>query len=212
VNVLVGQTRITRDIEHYAQKFQLVELRTEAARLPALKKLKTWARNAPEGFAFCLALPTAAFEPSTADSALEYALGIAEVLTPAWWVLRTPASVRPTSQSKRHLANLIARLGGSVRVAWEPGGVWDDAGALRAAKELGVHLVRDGSRQELPEADVVYTRLRALGEGASVGLGAAEHLAEQLVGRAEAYVVVEGMGAGRVRDVLAAELESEEDD
>jgi hypothetical protein len=92
---------------------------------------------------------------------------------------------------------------GPRRVAWEPRGPWSDETALAAAKELGVELVRDLAREDrLDDAPIVYTRLRALGEGAKVGAAAAERVAERLEDVEEAYVVVEGVGAGRVRQVL----------
>ncbi|HEX7669253.1 MAG TPA: hypothetical protein VF395_06720, partial [Polyangiaceae bacterium] len=79
--------------------------------------------------------------------------------------------------------------------------------ALSAAGALGVRLIRDLAREDrLDEDPVVYTRLRALGEGARIGAAAAERVAERLEGATDAFVVVEGMGAGRVRTVLRETL------
>src|SRR6185312_10346056 len=88
-------------------------------------------------------------------------------------------------------------------IAWEPRGVWSDEQALAAAEELDLHLIRDLAREErLDDAPVVYTRLRALGEGARIGAAAAERVAARLEDADEAYVVADGAGAGRLRTVL----------
>jgi hypothetical protein len=49
---------------------------------------------------------------------------------------------------------------------------------------------------------VVYTRIRALGEGAHVGATGAERIAERLAGVTSAYVVIEGSGAVGAQKVL----------
>jgi uncharacterized protein YecE (DUF72 family) len=212
VKLYVGQARLSGSVRRYAERFDMVELRAESARLPRREKLRAWRAEAGDDLVFALVLGQAAYEPSGVDAALEYARGIAEVLSPAWWVLRTPASLTPAASAVRRLSDLVHRLPPGPRIAWEPSGPWDDAGALAKARQLGVHLVRDGSRDVLPPDDVVYTRLRALGEGANPSISAAEHLADELHGRDEAYVVIEGSGAGRVRAILQAELDLDAED
>ena len=54
--------------------------------------------------------------------------------------------------------------------------------------------------------------LKLLGEGANISLGAADHLAIEVEGRSEAFVVVEGLGASRVATVLRAALGDAVDD
>jgi hypothetical protein len=210
VKLHVGQTRLGGAIRRYAERFDLVELRVEPARLPRRARLREWAEQAPEDFAFALAPGPSVFASTGIEEAMAYVATVAEILEPAWWVLRTPASVTPAPASVRRLRELIDRLPRGPRIAWEPSGPWDPAGAVRTAVSLGVHLVRDGSREALPDGDVVYTRLRALGEGANVGLAAADRLAEALEGREEAFVVVEGSGAARVANVLREALLQEE--
>jgi hypothetical protein len=97
----------------------------------------------------------------------------------------------------------VGELRGERRIAWDPRGLWSDEDALRTAEQLGVHLVRDLAREDrMDENPIVYTRLRGLGEGARIGAAAAERLAERLSDASDSYVVVEGAGAGRVRQVL----------
>jgi hypothetical protein len=108
---------------------------------------------------------------------------------------------------RRRLAELSGRITEhGPRVAWEPRGLWDSREADAFADEHGLHLVRDGAREDLPETAVVYTRLRALGAGATVGASAIEFLAARLVGCDEAFIVVEGSGAGRLRQGLLDEF------
>jgi hypothetical protein len=129
---------------------------------------------------------------------------VADALGAKWWVLRTPPSVTPSARAGRALESLVAKLKkGERRIAWEPRGVWREEEALRTAKSLGIDLVRDLLREDRVSDDpVVYTRIRALGEGAHVGAAGAERIAERLEGATSAYVVIEGAGAARVRQVL----------
>jgi uncharacterized protein YecE (DUF72 family) len=211
VKLFIGQTRLGGSLHRYAARFDMVELRAEPARLPRLVRLREWRDSARPGFVFALVIGQGAYGDAGSEDALEYVKRAADALEPAWWVLRTPTSLTPAASSVRRLAALKEALPRGPRVAWEPSGPWDERGTVRTAKELGVHLVRDGSRESLPAEEVIYTRLRALGEGANVGASAAEHLAVELAGREEAYVVVEGAGAGRVRAVLRGELLDEDE-
>jgi hypothetical protein len=65
------------------------------------------------------------------------------------------------------------------------------------AETLGVTLVRDPARDDLPEGPVAYGRIQALGTGGRVRSSAIERAAERLEGFAEAYVVLEGDNALR---------------
>jgi hypothetical protein len=128
---------------------------------------------------------------------------VADALTAGWWLVRTPPSVTPSARATRDLEALVDELRGERRIAWEPRGVWSDEDSLRTAEQLGVHLVRDLAREDrMDDSPIVYTRLRALGEGARIGAAAAERLAERLSDASDSYVVIEGAGAGRVRQVL----------
>src|SRR5687768_16960971 len=126
----VGQAALRGDIARYARRFDLLELRAEPGKLPRAKVLRDWAKAVPENFVFSVVLPriVGTLEPQPAlDSALEQALSSAEALSAAWLVLPTPASVTPSSRTRRRLAEMLERLPRDKRrVAWDPHGIWED--------------------------------------------------------------------------------------
>lgn len=208
MRLYVGQARQTGDLRRYASRFNLLEVPAEPG-MPKRATLARWAAEVPPDFAFSLVLPAAvsALDGSPIDqAALDRALAAADALGARWLLLRTPPSARPSARTRRRLGELVERLQGERRIAWDPRGLWEDDDAESVAGELGVWLVRDVSRSEAPEGDVVYSRLRALGAGGRVSGGAIERAIDQLEGRSEAYVVIEGEGAVRaalmLRDAL----------
>lgn len=205
--VHVGRASLEGGIARYGRVFNLLEVIGERGRHPKRPGLLEWRKSVPEGFAFSVVVPTdvAALAAGVSQAELmTHAEGVVDALDAAWWVLRTPPQVTPSARATRALGELVSRLAATGRrIAWEPRGVWSEEAALAAASTLGVRLVRDLAREDrLDEDPVVYTRLRALGEGARIGAAAAERVAERLEGATEAFVVVEGTGAGRVRTVL----------
>jgi len=190
----------------YARSFDMLEVVGEPGRHPRRPGLLEWRRAVPERFVFSIVVPAAlsALEhrPDRAE-AMSHARMVADALAADWWLVRTPPSVTPSARAGRELEALIDGLRDERRIAWEPRGVWSDEEALRTAEHLRVYLVRDLAREERSDDhSIVYTRLRALGEGARIGAAAAERLAERLAGSSDSYVVVEGAGAGRVRQLL----------
>lgn len=204
----VGETRLPKNFKRYAKQFSLLELDCEPGNVPGKAKLQACAAVAPPGFVFSLVVPTrvASLEPGPEfEQALKAAQGVARVLRAKWWVVRTPAEVRPTRRSRENLAALRARLEeGGLRVAWEPRGVWDDTAAGETADAIGVSLVHDIAREEPRPGRVLYARLLALGKGARVGLSLADVVAERLRRYEEAFVVVEGQGAREIQQALGA--------
>jgi uncharacterized protein YecE (DUF72 family) len=203
----VGRASLEGGIGRYARSFDLLEVTAEQGRHPRRAGLLEWRRSVPDAFVFSVVLPQglASLDAGDAHAALlTHALSVADALAATWWLLRTPPAVTPSARATRKLEALIGELrAGDRRIAWEPRGVWEESAARRTADELGVHLVRDLAREDrVDDAPVVYTRLRALGAGARIGAAAAERVAERLEGVDEALVVVEGAGAGRVRQVL----------
>lgn len=215
--IRVGRASLEGGIARYARAFDLVEVIGERGRHPRRPGLLAWRQAAGDEFVFSVVVPVALSSleagPARAEL-LNHARMVADALGATWWLLRTPPTVAPSPRAMRELQALVAELRTEGRrVAWEPRGVWGDDGSRQAAEQLGVHLVRDLAREELlSDDDVVYTRLRALGEGARIGAAAAERVAERLEGASEAYVVVEGAGAGRVRQVLKEMLGTPDDD
>jgi uncharacterized protein YecE (DUF72 family) len=215
--VYVGQASLQGGIGRYARSFDLLEVSAEPGRRPGLKVLRAWRDEVPEAFVFSVVLPSRVsdLEGATDGAALfEQAVSVAEALRAAWWVLRTPPSVLPSARSLRRIGELAARLRGTGRsVAWDPRGLWAEDDLERAAEALGVHVVRDLSRDDpVPRGETeVYTRLRALGEGMRVGAGASERVADRLTYADRAFVIVEGAGAGRVRKALREAMGAPDD-
>ncbi|HVW28512.1 MAG TPA: DUF72 domain-containing protein [Polyangiaceae bacterium] len=214
----VGRPTIEGAIARYARSFDLLEVVGEPGRHPRRPGLLEWRRVVPERFVFSVVVPAAVaaleHRPDRAES-LSHARMVADALAAGWWLVRTPPSVTPSARAGRELEALMSELGDERKIAWEPRGVWSEEEARRTAEQLRVYLVRDLSREERgDDRPIVYTRLRALGEGARIGAAAAERLGERLEGASDSYVVVEGAGAGRVRQVLRdlAGLPSDEAD
>jgi len=206
MNLHVGQPGIQGDITRYADRFDLLEVRAEPGHLPRTKRLRQWKSQVPARFTFSVVLPrlVASLESERpSESALEPALRAADALGARWLVLQTPPSATPSSRTRRRLAALVEGLLRSDRqIGWEPRGLWEDEAAESAARELGIALVRDVSRSPAPAGEVVYARLRALGDGGRVRSSAIERAAVELALCSEAFVVIEGRGAPRAAALL----------
>jgi uncharacterized protein YecE (DUF72 family) len=205
--VHVGRASLDGGIARYGRVFNLLEVIGERGRHPKRPGLLEWRRSVPADFVFSVVVPTdvaALTSGALEGESLKHAEGVVEALDAGWWVLRTTPQVTPSTRAIRALAELAERLAtGGRRIAWEPRGVWSEEAAVAAAKTLQVRLIRDLAREDrLDDDPTVYARLRALGEGARIGAAAAERVAERLEGATEAFVVVEGAGAGRLRNVI----------
>lgn len=207
----VGETRLPKNFKRYAKQFSLLELDCEPGSVPGKAKLQACAAVAPPGFTFSLVVPSrvASLEAGPEfDKALKSAQNVARVLRAKWWVVRTPAEVRPTRRVRESLAALAARLQeGGMRVAWEPRGVWDEKAAGETADAIGAVLVQDIAREAPRAGSVLYARLLALGKGGRVSLSLADVVAERLQRYEEAFVVVEGQGAREIQQSLGMALD-----
>jgi Protein of unknown function DUF72 len=202
----VGEPRLPKNFKRYARQFSLLELDCEPGNVPGKTRLQSCAALAPPGFVFSLVVPSqlARLEAGPEfDQAWKAAQGVARILRAKWWVVRTPAEVRPTRRSRESLASLTARLKeNGMRVAWEPRGVWDETAAGETADAIGAVLVHDVAREAPRPGSVLYTRLLALGRGARVGLSLADLVVERTRAYDEAFVVVEGQGAREIQQAL----------
>jgi hypothetical protein len=163
---------------------------------------------------FSLVVPGALGNLSTGEEAAKAwksAQQVARVLRARWWVVRTPAEVRPTTRARQELGVLFERLKeGGMRVAWEPRGLWEPDTAGATADALGVHLVLDVGREAPRPGKVLYTRLLALGKAARIGLSLADRVAERAHAFEEAFIAVEGKGAQEIQKALGAERAMDE--
>jgi uncharacterized protein YecE (DUF72 family) len=217
--LLVGLPALQGDLEKYASRFEVVELRLDgggagkppgAAPKPAT--LRKWRKAVPPSFVFSVVLPreVGALTPGPAlDAALASSLEAAAALEARCVLLQTPPEVRPTAGNKRRLAALFERIPreGTIR-CWEPLGLWEREEAIAAARTLGVVPVLDVAHEVPGPGPILYTRLRALGKSAALGAAAVERVAERLRKRREAFVIVEGPAgeAQRIKAALAAAL------
>jgi uncharacterized protein YecE (DUF72 family) len=215
----VGQAVLTGKLERYARVFDFLEVRAAPA-LPSPSRLRRLRGEAPEGFSFSLVVPPKLAELAASDpypGLVEATRAAASALAARFALIRTPASVAPSSRSRARLARLAEALGGAAAgIAWEPRGVWTDEDAERAASELGVVLVRDLAEYEPPAGPVVYTRLLALGRNARIGAGIIERVADRIEGADEAFVIAEGRGAvglaKQLRNVEAPDIPDDNED
>jgi uncharacterized protein YecE (DUF72 family) len=212
-SALVGETHIPRDFKRYARQYSFLEIDCDPGTVPGKSRLQSCRALAPEGFVFSLVLPSSLASLESGEGVEHVwkgAKSAAQILRPRWWVVRTPASVRPTRKAREDLASLFERLRGpDVRIAWEPHGLWEDATASETAAALGVHLVQDIAQQVPVPAPVLYARILAFGRGARIGLGLAERVAERIRDFSEAFVAVEGQGAGTIARALGVAIESD---
>ena len=202
----VGQGSLRGAFGRYADRFDLLEVPAEVGRLPRVATLHQWREQAPAGFVFSVLLGSAVGRLVAGpefDAELTCALKAVEALQAQWIVLRTGPATTPSRRNERLLAATVERLPrDSCRVAWEPRGLWEPEQEERICSELGLVLVRDLRRSELPPGPVAYTRLLALGTGARFSVEAAEVIAERAAGLEALCVVVEGHGAVQGAQVL----------
>lgn len=206
----VGETRLPKNFKRYARQFSLLELDCEPGSVPGRARLEACAAAAPDGFVFSLVVPSRIASLETGpdiEKAWKAAQNVARVLRAKWWVVRTPAEVRPTRRARERLAALVARLQeGGMRVAWEPRGVWDEAAAAETANAIGAVFIQDIAREAPVPGRVLYSRLLAFGKGGRVGLSLADVVADRLRAYDEAFVVVEGQGAREIQQALGMAL------
>jgi uncharacterized protein YecE (DUF72 family) len=209
--VLVGLPALVGDVQKYAKRFDVVELRPVDTSTPRAATLRAQRKAAPPAFVFSVVLPRvvgALAAGPELDEALAAALSVAVAVEARVILLQTPAAVRPTAANRKRIAALFERLPQeSVVLAWEPAGVWEHDDVVATAKAAGALAVFDAAREELPPGPSAYTRVRALGKSAALGATAIDRIASRLRGRREAFVIVDGgTDAARVKTGLGAAL------
>ncbi len=214
VNVVIGEGRLPRDFRRYSRHFSLVEVDLESGKAPGKARLRACREQAGEDFVFSLVVPRAiaALQGVQAQGEWSRVEAMAELVRPSWWVVRTPAALRPTTRARAQLGELFERLrqlGG--RVAWEAAGLWEAAEVVRTARDLGATAVQDIALEPPIADEVLYSRVLALGRGERIGLGAAERIAERALQFEQAVVVIEGSGALTVQRLLGQRQQEDEE-
>lgn len=209
--LFVGQASIKGDFRKYAKHFNYVELLAEPQVLPNLKKLAALTEQADSKVKFGVVLSPRVWGAEAA-SLHAYFDKVVKATKPAWVIVRTPTTLRPGPASERQLRERIEQLRakvGSATLAWEARGLWEPAMIARVARELDVVPVWDGHSLpafSLGESDN-YVRFSALGVAGRVNEGRIERLAVQAQDSNQLFVVVEGKGALKTRQLLSSLFE-----
>jgi uncharacterized protein YecE (DUF72 family) len=206
--LLVGLPGLQGNIQETKDRFDMVELRPVDTSVPRVATLRKWRKAVPPTFVFSVILPRVLGELASgeeADAALATSLEVAAALEARCILLHTPPSIRPTATNRRRIVALFERVPaeGVVR-CWEPSGMWEHEDVIATARAAGALPVLDAARDPLPPGPIVYTRLRALGKSTALGEGTIDKIADALRDRREAFVIVEGPGAARVKKALLA--------
>lgn len=206
MELFVGQTSLKGDFRRYAREFNYVELLAEPQVLPSVKKVRALVAEARDKLQFGVVLSPRVWQAGGTDLQA-YFLKVCAATQPTWVICRTPTSLRPGPSSERELAKKFEELRGLIgqaRLAWEPQGLWEPVAITRVAKSLEVTPVWSG--MSLPAGDLgegpAYVRFADLGVGARVNEGRIERWAVKAEHCTELYVVVEGRGAQRTRQIL----------
>lgn len=204
--VHVGLPALRGTLEEYANHFDLLEVCPLDQPLPKPSKLRSWRREVPPTFAFSVVLPSivSSLKPSAAaDDALARSLETAKTLQARCIVLVTPPDVTPTPLNRKRLAELVAKLPKDVVfLGWEPRGVWDLDEADALARQLGLSIIVDATRDLPRKGNIVYTRLRGIGGATRLSAPAIERARQGLAGRREVFVVVESGSPTKVAQAL----------
>lgn len=201
--VHVGSKELRGEIAAYAKRFDLLEVKgTDASNLrygPTKATLRRWRKAVSPHFEFAVVAgpnvgklkPTESFETE-----LEAMLSTATILESRVLVVPTSADVTPSKIWRDRFAKLLDRLprdAGSI--VWEPSGLWEHEDAAVQAKQWGVVLSVDPTRDIVPVGPVAFARLRAMGAARAYSTAALEKVARAIGHRRDAYVVIETDGA-----------------
>jgi hypothetical protein len=206
MDLFVGQTSLKGDFRRYARDFNYVELLAEPHQLPNVKKVASLASETHGKVEFGVVLSPRVWE-GAADDLIAYFKKVVKACNPTWAIVRTPSSFRPGTVSERDLGKRLEELRplvGAARLGWEARGLWEPAMVTRVAESLQVTPVWDGL--SLPSANFgeapSYVRFSELGVASRVNEGRLERLAVKAEECSSLYVVVEGRGAQRTRQIL----------
>jgi uncharacterized protein YecE (DUF72 family) len=198
----IGAQELRGGLEPYAKRFDLLEIKRGHKNQIAVATLKKWRKSVPPHFAFAVVPPAVVCALSTSDAgfepALEDTLLSMKNVQAACFLLKTPASVRPSASLKNKLLALRERLPKDVvRFVWEPSGLIEGGQAALMVKGTGIVVSVDPTQEAVPRGPVAYLRLRALGERRSFGLSLLTEVVAQVhaAGASEAFVVFDSNSA-----------------
>ncbi len=202
----VGLASLEGDIERYAEKYDLLELRPGDTAVPKPATLRSWRRKVPPSFVFSVVFPKSVCELKASpalDAGLEQALAVARDVEARCLLIATPPSITPTDLNRKRLSALVERIPhDAVTLAWEPRGIWETEEAAELAQKLDIVLVVDPAREPAPKGAIAYFRLRGLGESTRLSPAVIDKVAAELDSRREGYVIIETTGPMAVAQEL----------
>jgi|CZKU01.1.fsa_nt_gi uncharacterized protein YecE (DUF72 family) len=208
----IGAKHLRGAIAAYAKRFDLLEVRAarsaqapaagspdrtgaDGAPGPSIATMRRWRKSVPPHFDFAVVAGPHLSRVKTSDvvdQEIEAAIAAIDALQARCFVLRTPPDVTPTSLWRDRIGKIIARIPHDVtHFVWEPSGVWEMPDAAAQAREWGVVLALDPSREMVPSGPIAYLRLRGLGETQSFSPIALERIVNAVGARRDAFVIIE---------------------
>lgn len=201
----VGTKVLRGALAAYAKRFDLLEVRGESAadlkRAPTPATLKKWRKAVPPHFEFAVTGGPNVGKVKATDALeteLEAMLATAQILESRLFILATHADVTPSKLWRDRFAKLLDRLPRDAStVVWEPSGLWEHDDAAVQARDWGVVLGCDPTRDIVPPGPVAFGRLRKLGQTRAYSVAALTKVAAAIASpeRRDAYVVIETDGA-----------------
>jgi hypothetical protein len=201
--IAIGLPNLRGKLDKYAKRYGMVELHPVDTPMPRGKKLAAWREQVPPSFAFSVVLPrcvSALERGREPEEALRASVDAARELQARVIVLTTPPTVRPTPANRKRILALAKKLPSEGHLlAWHAMGMWETEDVMATSHEAGWLPIFDAAQEPLPPGPVAYTRIRALGHSARLGADRIALIAQQLLGRREAFVVVDAELAGTVK-------------
>lgn len=196
----IGCAGFPRPRDRYVKKLGYVEYELRPP-LPSPKTLATQRKSAPAGFEHGLVAPASLYgerdwplrDPAAVRSELDRLANFCDAFGAAVLVFKTPMAISPGSVALKRFAPVLERAQKMAEtVVWSPAGLWEREAAVQFADEFGVVVACDPLRDEIEEAgEVVYARMRGLGEDQRYSMAKLEAIAANLDGVEDAYVVFE---------------------
>lgn len=169
--------------------------------LPRPETLTEWRSRMPEGFVVSLVAPRPAVASSAGamrmdeelEAGLRWLSDAAAALDARVIVVPTEADTTTGQRDRDRIAAYFDRVRSDARkVVWAPSGLWEADLARPFASKHGIELAFDALEDPVPEVEVVYARLRAIGGRQRFSEGMLEEAVERITeaGASEAFVAI----------------------
>jgi len=183
--------------------------------LPRAATLREWRTRAPESFTFSLVAPRVSVAGSKGamrfdeelEAGVRWLRDAAEALGVRAIVVPTDADTTTGQRDRDLLARYFERLSGfGHALVWAPSGLWEPELSRPFAAQLGIACALDPIDEDVPDAAIVYGRLRAIGGRQRFSEGMLEEVVGKLLaaGVPEAFVAIDSQRSFREATKLAA--------